>query len=153
MTLPAFAAERRRACSCSTALAACPHLSINISCPHGVQKQTRRPPLLLSIDGTDRRTDGRTDARPSHRPYSAYYSGSVNNHAYIETYDQNQWTYSLYGTCSDEVMVQLATPASAPRFLQHVALVHGRVRRLIRGPLAGRLARTTRISSTDGVVA
>jgi len=98
-------------------------------------------------------TDGRTDAQPSHRPYSAYYSGSVNNHAYIETYDQNQWTYSLYGTCSDEVMVQLATPASAPRFLQHVALVHGRVRRLIRGPLAGRLARTTRISSTDGIVA
>jgi len=24
------------------------------------QQQTRRPPLLLSIDGTDRRTDGRT---------------------------------------------------------------------------------------------
>jgi len=24
------------------------------------QQQTRRPPLLLSIDGTDRQTDGRT---------------------------------------------------------------------------------------------
>ena len=26
----------------------------------GPQQQTRRPPLLLSIDGTDRQTDGRT---------------------------------------------------------------------------------------------
>jgi len=25
----------------------------------GAQQQTRRPPMLLSIDGTDRRTDGR----------------------------------------------------------------------------------------------
>jgi len=29
-------------------------------------QQTRRPLLLLSIDGTDRRTDGRTDALPLH---------------------------------------------------------------------------------------
>jgi len=41
VTLPAIAAERRRLL-------------------HGAQQQTRRPPLLLSIDGTDRRTDGRT---------------------------------------------------------------------------------------------
>jgi len=33
-------------------------LSIDISCPHGAQQQTRRTPLLLSIDGADRRTDG-----------------------------------------------------------------------------------------------
>jgi len=26
-------------------------------CPQGTQQQTHRPPLLLSIDGTDRRTD------------------------------------------------------------------------------------------------
>jgi len=46
MTLPAFAAERRRL------------LSIDISCPQGAQQQTRRTPLLLSIGGTSRRTDG-----------------------------------------------------------------------------------------------
>ena len=56
MTLPAFTAERRRACS--TTLAARPQLSIDICCPQGAQQQTRRPPLLLLIDGTDRQTDG-----------------------------------------------------------------------------------------------
>jgi len=45
MTLPAFAAERRRL------------LSMDISGPRGAQQQTGRTPLLLSIDGTDRRTD------------------------------------------------------------------------------------------------
>jgi len=35
---------------------------------------TNRPPLLLSIDGTD----GWTDTRPLHRFFSAYYLGSVN---------------------------------------------------------------------------
>jgi len=29
------------------------------------QQQTRRTSLLLSIDGTDRRTDGRTDGHPT----------------------------------------------------------------------------------------
>ena len=33
------------------------------------QQQTRRPPLLLSIDGTDRRTDGRTGGRRDTRPF------------------------------------------------------------------------------------
>jgi len=47
VTLPAFAAERRRL------------LSIDIS----IQQQTRRMPLLLSIDGTYRRTDKQTDGR------------------------------------------------------------------------------------------
>jgi len=48
MTRPAFAAERRHL------------LSIDISCLRGAQQQTRRTPrLLLSIDGTDRRTEGR----------------------------------------------------------------------------------------------
>ena len=41
-----FAAERRHL------------LSIDISCLYGAQQQTRRTPLLLLIDGTDRRTDG-----------------------------------------------------------------------------------------------
>jgi len=34
-------------------------LSIDISCRHGAQQQTRWSPLLLSIDGTDRRTPDR----------------------------------------------------------------------------------------------
>jgi len=46
------------------------------------QQQTRRPPLLLSIYGTDThtqsKTDGRTDIRPLHRPCSARYAVSVN---------------------------------------------------------------------------
>jgi len=63
MTLPAPAFASRR-----------PQLSIDMSYPQGAQQQTRRPPLLLSIDGTDRRTD-----RPLHRPCCAYYAGSVNN--------------------------------------------------------------------------
>ena len=33
-------------------------LAIDISCPQGAQQQTRRPPLLLSTEGTNRRTDG-----------------------------------------------------------------------------------------------
>jgi len=37
-----------------------PPLSIDIFCPHGVLQQTRRIPLLLSIDKRDGRTDGRT---------------------------------------------------------------------------------------------
>jgi len=61
MTLPTFAAEHRRL------------LVIDISCPRGAQQQTRRTPLLLSIDGTD----GRTDARPLHRPGAAYYANSA----------------------------------------------------------------------------
>jgi len=35
-------------------------LSIDISCPRDAQQQTRLRPLLLSINGTDRRTDRRT---------------------------------------------------------------------------------------------
>jgi len=46
MTLPAFAAERQRL------------LWIDIFCP-GAQQQTRRTPLLLSIDGTDGQMLGR----------------------------------------------------------------------------------------------
>jgi len=45
MTLTAFAVQRRRL------------LSSDISCLRGAQQQTRRTPLLLSIEGTDRRTD------------------------------------------------------------------------------------------------
>ena len=52
-----------------------PQLSIDISCPLGTQQQTCRPPLLLSIDGTDRRTD----ARSFHRLRSAYRTANVNN--------------------------------------------------------------------------
>ena len=55
--LPAFAAERRNP---QHAPVAHPQLSIDISFLRGVQQQTRRPPLLLSIDGTDGQTDVRT---------------------------------------------------------------------------------------------
>jgi len=34
-----------------------------MSCARGAQQQTRRTPLLLSIDRTDRRTDRWTDGR------------------------------------------------------------------------------------------
>ena len=56
-----------------------PPLSIDISCPPGAQQQTRRTPLLRSIDGIDRQTHRRTDIRPLHRPCSAYYADNVNN--------------------------------------------------------------------------
>jgi len=49
MALPAFAAERRAAALCCGAVAArrpALPLSINISCPHGAQQQTRHTPLL-----------------------------------------------------------------------------------------------------------
>jgi len=42
--------------ACSTALAARLQLSIDISCPQAAHQQTRWPLLLLSTDGTDRRT-------------------------------------------------------------------------------------------------
>jgi len=59
MIVPVFAAERRHL------------LSIDISCPHGAQQQTRRQPLLPWIDGADRWTlDRFTDLVPL--------SGSVN---------------------------------------------------------------------------
>jgi len=41
------------------------------------QKQIRRPPLLLSIDGTDIWKVGWTDTRPLHRPCSAYHAGTI----------------------------------------------------------------------------
>ena len=52
VTLPAFAAAM-------PLLLGAWHqpLSIDIRIPLGAQQQTRRTPLLRSIDGTDRRTD------------------------------------------------------------------------------------------------
>jgi len=43
----------------------------------GPQQQTRRPPLLVSIDGTDRRTDRRTTDR--FMTLTAYYAGCMIN--------------------------------------------------------------------------
>ena len=72
-----------RICCCGSVLrrraAGRPPLSIDISCPPGAQQQTRRTPLLRSIDGIDRQTHRRTDIRPLHRPCSAYYADNVNN--------------------------------------------------------------------------
>jgi len=64
VTLLAFAAERRAVAPLLVgARGACrvrcvPPLSTDIACPQDAQQQTRRKPLVLSIDGTDRRTDG-----------------------------------------------------------------------------------------------
>jgi len=63
-------------CGAVAAECRCPLLSI-VSCPHGAKQQTHRTPLLLSIDGTDRRTDGRTIDRFID---SAYYAGSVSKY-------------------------------------------------------------------------
>jgi len=73
--------------------------SIDIPRPHGDQQQTRRAPLLLSIDGTDRRTDG-----PLHRPRSAYdaSSGSV---------------LDLYGIMSVRVAVAAVSSVKRPDLL------------------------------------
>jgi len=59
MMLSAFGAEH----SLLSADACSPQLSIDIFCQHGDHQQTRRPPLLMSIDGTERRKDGRTPDR------------------------------------------------------------------------------------------
>jgi len=69
VTLPVFAAECRR-----------PQLSIDISGPQGAQQQTRRPPLLLWIDGTDGRTPGRSIDLSLH---AVRRLGIVNNNACI----------------------------------------------------------------------
>jgi len=60
MTLATFTAVRRAAAPLLLG-ARRPSLSIDISCLHGVQQQTRRTPLLLSNDGTQ--TDGWTPDR------------------------------------------------------------------------------------------
>jgi len=43
--------------ACCTALAARPQLSIDISCPHGAQQQTRAVAAVESINRADRQTD------------------------------------------------------------------------------------------------
>jgi len=40
-------------------------ISIGIYCPQGAQQQTHGTLLLLSVDGTDRRTDERTPIDPA----------------------------------------------------------------------------------------
>ena len=71
MTLPTFAAERR-----SVQHGTSSYRSISAA-DAGAQQQTRRPPLLLSIDGRDRRAaDGRTPDRCIENPAS--HAGSIN---------------------------------------------------------------------------
>jgi len=82
MTLPAFAAERRAA-SAPAAGTRRRQLSIDISYPQNAQQQTRRQPLLLSIDGTDRRTYGRTLDRFIDPAPRTIHTGSVNNVEYL----------------------------------------------------------------------
>jgi len=50
VTQPTFAAERQRLQHGTRSAPA----AIDICCPRGVQQQTHRTPLMLSIDGTDR---------------------------------------------------------------------------------------------------
>jgi len=61
MALPAFAAEHRRLQHGARSAPAA--IDVDISCRQGPRQQTRRPPLLLSIDVTGRRTDRRTPNR------------------------------------------------------------------------------------------
>jgi len=77
MTLPAFAAERRRHIAMPTPYRNARSCRLISAADVGAQLQNCRPLLLLSVDGTDRRTDRRTDARPLHRPCSAYSAGSA----------------------------------------------------------------------------
>jgi len=62
MTLPSSAAEHGRLQQILIdswyARRRRPQISMHISCAQGAQQQTSRTSLLLSIDGTDRRTDG-----------------------------------------------------------------------------------------------
>jgi len=80
MTLPAFAANcgRLQETSIDSWYAApAPAVIDRYLLP--AQQQTSRTPLLLSIDGTGRRTDGRTLDRYIH--CSAYNGGSINKRA------------------------------------------------------------------------
>jgi len=64
VTLPALAAERHLllcADACSTAPAAHPQLSIDISCPQGAQQQT----LPVAVAAVDRWDNRETDRRPT----------------------------------------------------------------------------------------
>jgi len=73
MTLPAFAAERKRLHGISIDswnAAPAPAAVSRYLLPQGAQQQTSRTPLLLSIDATDRRTGHLT---------VTYYGGSVKN--------------------------------------------------------------------------
>ena len=59
VTLPSPATKRRAAAQLLLCARRSP-LSVDISCPHSAQQQTRHTPMLLSNDGTDSRTDGRS---------------------------------------------------------------------------------------------
>jgi len=56
---------------------------MDVSCPRGYEQQTRHTPLLLLVNGTDRRTD----AQPFHRPCSTCYAGNVNYNSMTKIYN------------------------------------------------------------------
>jgi len=87
MTLPAFAAERRAAAQLLLG-ARRPQLSIDISCSHDAQQQTRRIPLLRSNDGTvDGPIDGQTHSRTDgHIPNGVSTSSTVMPSKYTVLY-------------------------------------------------------------------
>ena len=84
MALPTFPAE---CCAAARAIdGGRPPLSIDISCPHGTQQQTHHTPMLLSINGTDRRMD----TRALQWPCSACYTDckvSVNLTRWLRPYE------------------------------------------------------------------
>jgi len=84
-------------CCCGTVAVGrpAPPPSIGISCPLGAQQQTRRTPLLRSIDGTDRQTDGRMDTRPLHRPCSLHRMCHVTSTRVLLYFSTNINEYSL----------------------------------------------------------
>jgi len=65
----------------------------------GAQQQTRRPLMLPSIDGTDRRTYGWTYDRYIHRSCSAYCTSSVGSFAveFCATYVVYVKSSKVYG--------------------------------------------------------
>ena len=73
MTLPAFAAEHRRACSMA------PAVIDRYLLPAG-RSAADPPAAVVAVDRWDRETDGRTDARALHKRCSAYYVGDASPH-------------------------------------------------------------------------
>ena len=112
--------------ACSTALAARLQLSIDISCPQAAQQQTRWPLLLLSTDGTDRRTpdhyrDTHTHTHPFNGPFSgttwvSRYQKGKTNLDFTEARD-SEWQWHQLGHMQVCISLQTDNHASTPPLL------------------------------------
>ena len=76
VTLPAFAAERRRLHYCARSA---PTAVDRYLLPAG-RSAANPPAAVAAVDRWDRRTDGETDTRPLHRPCCACCAGSVKSY-------------------------------------------------------------------------